>query len=185
MNKRKFLRIAGVVLSLLLLIGGMAYNNYSKPRQVSYRDFINKVDKHQIEEVVIGTGSKLQFKEGGILYETDHPRTEGFKEKLLLKDVKVIEKTHTEFTMVQNILSMGLMLLAFVMIYKAVKKQGLGKGSMSLCSKPIEPSSLQQDFGSIAGNEEAKGQVQDIIDFMRNPDKYRRLGARMPKGVIL
>ncbi len=184
MNKKKVLGIAGIVLGVLLLIGGVAYHKHTQPRQVSYREFINKVDKQQVEEVLLGTGSKIQFKEEGILYETDNPRTEGFKEKLLLSNVKVTEKTHTEFTLIQNIFSMALMILSFVMIYKVVKKQGIGKGNMSLSTKVIEPGSLKQDFSSIAGNEEAKEQVQDIIDFMKNPDKYVQLGARMPKGVI-
>ena len=41
------------------------------------------------------------------------------------------------------------------------------------------------NFSNVAGNEEAKESVKDIVDFLRNPEKYSKYGARMPKGIIL
>ncbi|PHV71984.1 cell division protein FtsH [Sporanaerobium hydrogeniformans] len=187
MRRKRVFLMSGIILGVLLLMGGITWNKHSKPVQMSYNEFISKVENKQIEEVILSSEAKLHFKQYGedISYETDNPRTQSFKEKLLLNNVKVIEKTTTQFDMVQSVISLAFMVAMFTLIFKMVSKQGMSKGAMSLNSKPIEANELKQDFNNIAGNEEAKEQVQDIIDFMKNPEKYAKLGARMPKGIIL
>ncbi|MDF2879107.1 MAG: ATP-dependent metalloprotease FtsH, partial [Clostridia bacterium] len=112
------------------------------------------------------------------------PRVEGFKEKLLLNGIKVVENTSNTSYMFQYIMSTVLFGGLFIFVFRTAKKRG-GGGMMSLAASPVQSDQLTQGFSSIAGNVEAKDQVQDVIDFMKEPEKYARMGARMPKGIIL
>jgi len=51
--------------------------------------------------------------------------------------------------------------------------------------KPVDPETVRVTFDDVAGMDEVEGEITEIVDFLREPDKYRRLGARAPKGVLL
>jgi len=60
-----------------------------------------------------------------------------------------------------------------------------GLGGMQREVKPVEKDKMRVNFSDVAGIDEVKEQVSEIVDFLRNPDKYRRVGAHAPKGVLL
>lgn len=70
-------------------------------------------------------------------------------------------------------------------IFYRVRRSGHKKNDMKLENKMVKVEDLTVDFDNVAGNDEAKEQFKDIIDFIKKPEKYTRLGAKMPKGVIL
>jgi cell division protease FtsH len=78
-------------------------------------------------------------------------------------------------------------LLFFGLWYWIMKRSG--SGSMfsfgSSKAKKYEPSAEQVTFADVAGIDEAKQELAEVVDFLRNPDKYRKLGARIPRGVLL
>ncbi|WP_147050749.1 ATP-dependent zinc metalloprotease FtsH, partial [Kocuria flava] len=69
----------------------------------------------------------------------------------------------------------------------ALRRQTGAMGGMLGSKKPrrVDPSEVRVTFDDVAGIDEVEDQVVEIVDFLKNPDKYRRLGARMPKGVLL
>jgi len=187
MAKNKYFKYIIIGLVLITVVMGIYINKHSKPTNVNYKQFLTMIDQKQVQEVIIGSDAKLKFKRVGDTntYLTDNPRIEGFKEKLLLGGVLVTEKSSSSASVVQSAFSMMLFAGLGIFIFINVKKQGMGKGMMSLSASPVEANTLTQDFSNIAGNVEAKEQVQDVIDFIKSPDKYVRMGARMPKGIIL
>ncbi|GAB3415266.1 ATP-dependent metallopeptidase FtsH/Yme1/Tma family protein [Flindersiella endophytica] len=62
---------------------------------------------------------------------------------------------------------------------------GLGGLGRSKAAKPVEPSKIRVDFNDVAGIDEAKQELTEVVDFLREPAKYQKLGARVPKGVLL
>src|SRR5690606_23385975 len=58
---------------------------------------------------------------------------------------------------------------------------GLGGGK----KKPVDPESVRVTFDDVAGIDEVEKEVSEVVDFLRDPEKYQRLGARAPKGVLL
>src|SRR5690606_34224184 len=50
---------------------------------------------------------------------------------------------------------------------------------------PVDPESVRTTFADVAGIDEVKAEISEIVDYLRNPEKYRKLGARAPKGVLL
>src|SRR5262249_60119865 len=49
----------------------------------------------------------------------------------------------------------------------------------------LQPGKLRTTFADVAGIDEVKGELSDVVDFLKNPDAYRRMGAKMPRGVLL
>ena len=78
-------------------------------------------------------------------------------------------------------------------IYRQAKNIGSGSGggagnifSMGKSrAKMFMPSSIKENFNSVAGAAEAKEELKDIVDFLKNPEKFRRLGAKITRGVLL
>jgi len=74
-------------------------------------------------------------------------------------------------------------------LFRRASKSAAGMGGMSLPggkkAKPIDPEKVRVDFDDVAGIDEVKAEVNEIVDFLKNPDKYRELGAKPPKGVLL
>ena len=154
--------------------------------EVSYLQFVDLLNKGQIKEVRVNNGAMIQFeeKESGKKYKTDNPRKEDFKELLLMNNVKVVEQVES-LSAFQTIISSIFLFGIGGSIFCQVKKNGARNGKMSLGSTMVEAKDLKVDFNHIAGNTEAKEQVKDMIDFIKMPEKYNKLGAKMPKGMML
>src|SRR3954465_6921322 len=76
----------------------------------------------------------------------------------------------------------------FIWFARRAARQGAGGGLMGFGKsgpRRVEPSEQHVTFDDVAGIDEAKQELTEIVDFLRNPDKYRRLGARIPRGVPL
>jgi cell division protease FtsH len=82
-----------------------------------------------------------------------------------------------------------LLLIAFyVWIFRRQKSLmgGMGGGILGAAPrKPVDKETVRVTFDDVAGIDEVEGEINEIVDFLRNPEKYRRLGARAPKGVLL
>lgn len=187
MTKNKYVRYCIIGAVAVAVVLGIYMNKHQRQADMDYVSFLNLVNEKQISEVQLSNEAKLKFKRIGddTTYVTDNPRSEGLKEKLLLTGIKVSESTTSNMYILQYILSTVLFAGLFIFVFKNAKKHGSGGGMMSLSAKPVEAETLTQSFSHIAGNVEAKEQVQDVIDFIKTPDKYVKVGARMPKGIIL
>lgn len=186
-TRKKYVLIIGLVI-LGIIIGSYVVTKQSgKKKEVPYTVFLQQLKHHEIQEVTLSTAATLSYKlnEDDTSYVTDNPRTEDFKEQLLLEGVHVKEKGQPV-----SIYQYGMSILFMVglgwLIFKNVKKANLGRPhQMSLNSEMVQAEALKIGFDEIAGNIEAKEQVKDIIDFIKTPEKYTKLGAKMPKGIIL
>lgn len=185
--KRKYILIPifTAVLSIVSFILMNFSPNQSKAKL--YVDFINDINNKNIASVYV-TGSPIitvRLKDG-TEYVTDNPRTNDFKENLLKEGIKVSEE-RIPFTRNESIaisVFIASMLFLGVIMYKSsgiTTKNILAVDAMNT-STAI---STGYSFESMAGNEEAKESVKDIVDFLKDPHKYSLYGARMPKGIIL
>ena len=190
MNMKKILKkhyLIGLIAIILILIISTGLYRYKKTAMnvISYTKFLELLENQQVSQVAINNGSTIQVKlKNGENYLTDNPRREGFKEALLLQEVKVIESAET-VSVLQYIMSSILMFSMIGLVFYKVKSSASKGNNMGAHIQRIEPKDLEIDLNHIAGNVEAKEQVRDLIDFIQAPDKYHRLGAKMPKGMLL
>ncbi|MCB2357796.1 ATP-dependent metallopeptidase FtsH/Yme1/Tma family protein [Clostridium estertheticum] len=183
-NKYIFLPIITAVLSLVFLI--FVSNTFKVSSDKLYTNFLKDVSLNTISTVYVTTSPKIQVKlKDGTIYETDNPRTNNFKEGLLKDGINVSEQALTSPLEVASISGFVISLIVLgCMCFKPAKRKT--KGMFSASNLDVTAvSDIGFNFENVAGNEEAKDSVQDVVDFLKNPEKYSAYGARMPRGVIL
>src|SRR5699024_9291781 len=113
-----------------------------------------------------------------------NPRTEEFKKELLLHNINVIEKSK-EISDSIILVALGLGLLGVIYFARKNTNKEAQKELKNLSN--IENSEYKGDikFSDVAGNEEAKETLQEMVDFIQNPEIYDNYGARLPRGVLL
>ncbi len=182
-HKWIFLALAFVVAGVVTLF---FYNGSQQRIKIAYNSFIEGVESNNVKSVVLTETEKIQFslKDQPGLFETDNPRNPQLKEQLLIKGIEVNEgKGITVDSVMQILVS-----LAFVI---AVISIGIGRRKDPKTAVAYNVSAASVDgpekttFKDVAGNDEAKDSVRDIVDFIKNPEKYAKFGARMPRGIIL
>lgn len=186
MNKLKkniiFVPIITAIISILAL-GYLSFGskaNYNK--QYSY--FLQDITDNSVSKVIFNNNSLTIFLKDGSKYSTTNPNSPTLKEELLKNNIEVLDeniaspsKTVTSLILLSSIIS-----IAFIL----VSKKSLGTSKITnLDVKDFSEDKNALNFDSVAGNEEAKESLMDIVDFLKNPEKYKEYGARMPKGVIL
>jgi cell division protease FtsH len=183
-NKYILLPTITAILSLAFLI--FVSNTFKVSTDKLYIDFLKDVSSNTISTVYVTTSPKIQVKlKDGTVYETDNPRTNNFKEDLLKNGINVSEQTLTNPIEVASIVGFVLSLIMLgIMSFKSSKIKS--KGMFSATNLDVDAvEDIGFNFQNVAGNEEAKDSVQDVVDFLKNPEKYSAYGARMPKGIIL
>ena len=184
---------------LLLLVAAIWLSvNRSTPANYNYADFTQDLENGQIEEVTIQqneqvpTGSlKITLKSGEeeVLYVTDVKEAED-----LLRDhgidavVKNVPQENWFLNYVLPIL-VGLIVLVFVFVMLNAQNANAGNSSNKMMNFGKSRAKLSRGndvtLKDVAGLREEKEELEEIIDFLKDPEKYTRIGARIPKGVLL
>lgn len=184
--KTKYILIPVIISIISLIMLGIINFSGIKSIDKQYLYFRKDVSNNLVEEVFVSNSPKINVKlKNGTVYQTDNPRLDNFKEQLLESNVQVSETPY--FQKIEILPISTLVISLIVSILMMIKsKARTTKKAFAVDSLDITPEeSTTFDFNSVAGNEEAKESVNDIVDFLKNPEKYSRYGARMPKGIIL
>src|SRR5699024_1045987 len=117
----------------------------------------------------------------GTLFVTDNPKTENFKETLLMNNIKVVESEQS-FSIVESVIFLlfivGIGVVGFF-INKSNSKQAQKEIAAMSNIGNEESNNKETTFEDIAGNEEDKEYMTEIVDFIRSPEKYNRYGDSM------
>lgn len=199
-NKKKpnanFLWFYGVLLVMTLLMNGLLIPNFEKQRvtEVGYGSFIRMLEQKKVEEVklednkisYITKGDKKKYVTGKL----DDPE---LVSKLQESGAKYAQDIPSGNTMIINFFLMWvapfifLMLIGRFLLYGIGKRMGPGGGMMSLgkSNAKLYVKSTGVMFDDVAGQDEAKEALTEIVDFLHEPAKYTAIGAKMPKGALL
>ena len=185
-----------VVLFLLILAlfnlfsgGQSAMNSQTRP----YSDFVAAVDSGSVDGVTLD-GERVIYAIGGQEYVTILPgapeTTQGLTERLLEQNIPVSGKPQEQSgfsTIVMTFLPF--LLLIGVWIYFMNRMQGGGRGGAmgfgKSRAKLLTEKHGRITFDDVAGIDEAKEELEEIVEFLRNPQKFSRLGGKIPKGALL
>lgn len=174
-----------IFVMIALLSTGFLYMKNKNIEEIPYTLFLSHVEKDLVEEVELSNSEKFKvILKNGSVFITDNPRKESFKEELLLNNIKVIERDETISQTIPMLFTIFIMGFLLFHISRNMSKQAARE--MSQMSKiDTENNSKRLTFSDVAGNEEAKEALMDLVDFMKNPEVYNKLGARLPRGVLL
>jgi cell division protease FtsH len=178
-----------LIISIALMSGIYLYINSGRQyKEMPYRLFLIHLEKGLVDEVELSDKAKLTGKlKNGKIFITDNPRTENFKEQLLLHDVKVKEGDKNAI-LGQGIsfilLLAGIGVVAYIINNNNSKQAEKEMATMSKMDTE-DSSSDRTTFNDVAGNEEAKESLRELVDFIKYPENYDKYGARLPRGVLL
>ena len=197
-NKKMWMRGILIIVSVLFLVNAfttMNKNDANKVKKSDYTEFAKRIQNNEIKEVVItekGNGPWMLsvVPKEGKEYKINAIEDPTLVNKLIDKDVKVdvIEEDKPSF-LYTLLISWGPMLLFIgVWIYFMKKMSGGQKGIFSFNKSKaqlIDPDKIGVSFSDVIGCDEAKQEVQEFVDFLKNPDKFSKLGGRVPRGLLL
>src|SRR5690554_3726355 len=175
----------------------MVFQNFSPTttgQQVNYSQFVEMVQQGQVRQVTID-GLQVQGVRGdGSQFQTVRPQVADNKlmDDLLANSVEVIGKEPERQSLWTQLLVAAFPILIIIALFVFFMRQmqggGGGKGPMSFGkskARLLSEDQIKTTFGDVAGVDEAKEDVKELVDFLRDPSKFQRLGGRIPKGVLM
>ncbi len=182
-----------IVLFLLMI---MLFNMFStgqstnSARSVAYSDFISRVDSGEVSRVTIDGERVVFVGRDGQQYTTVRPDDQGLTERLLAAEIPVEARPQQQSGFLSTLmLWLPFLLLIGVWIFFMNRMQGGGRGGAmgfgKSKAKLLTEKHGRVTFDDVAGIDEAKDELEEIVEFLRNPQKFSRLGGKIPKGALL
>ncbi len=189
---------------IIVLVAVMLFNMLAMPwlaehsiKEVDYNTFVSMVQDGKVGQAEIQEqDNRILFtgKDERIIYKTAMVPDSNLLQRLLDAGVSTSGVEIEQTSLLMNILSWVLPLVVFIAIgnfmsRKMVEKMGGGNSMMFNMGKSnakiYVKSSEGIKFADVAGEDEAKENLTEIVEYLHNPDKYREIGASMPKGILL
>jgi cell division protease FtsH len=180
-----------LVISLVFV---MIYHLFNQPKtaqmDVIYSDFLSYVDKSQVTEVTIQGESITGRLSTGKAFKTYAPKDAGAIALLKERGVRISAKPLDDSPWYMTVLVSWLPMLLLIGVWIFFMRQMQGGGGKAMAfgksrARLVTDKTKKVTFADVAGVEEAKAELQEVIDFLRDPKKYTKLGGRIPKGLLL
>ena len=179
-----------VLVVVVVLIWNLSTDFQARDESVSFSEFIRMVDSGQVESVTL-TGNEVSGSttSGESFRSFAPPQYEGLVNRLVERDVAVSarEAAGSPWTSLLYTWAPLLLILGFWIFFMRQVQTG-GNKALSFGKSRAKLSSSSQKkvtFKDVAGVEEPKEELQEIIEFLKEPQKFQKLGGRIPKGVLL
>ncbi len=175
----------------------MVFNNFQNVRhgnEYSYSEFIDAVENGQIDKVTISGQSITGMTTSAEPFETVLPTYDDkLMDTLLNNRVQVMGEKPEKQSFLSQLLLASLPILIILAVFMLFMRQMQGGGSgrggpMSFGkskAKLLSEDQIKTTFEDVAGCDEAKEDVKELVEFLRDPGKYQRLGGKIPRGVLM
>ena len=197
------LLLVAALVTLLCMSYFMKIMNSATNREIPYNEFIGMVEAGQVESVEIGTDQltilpKQPEEKKGLLYQTPTvtyytgkvESDDSLTQRLLAANVEIVGDIPDNSSFLLSILLTYVLPIAlcWILLSFLFRKMSGGGGPMGV-GKSNAKVYVQKETGvtfkDVAGEDEAKESLQEVVDFLHNPGRYVKIGARLPKGALL
>ena len=184
-----------IIIIAIALIASILDNSNS---QLAYSELVSKIEAGEVKEVELesdGTKASVVLKNENFKKEVNIPDVRSFmelvEEPMKAGTIKVTEKSASIFMLILSLLTPFGILVIFFIFWFFLMNTGAQGGSKTMTfgkSKARMINNLDKNkvtFDDVAGVDEEKEELQEIVEFLKNPKKFTDMGARIPKGVLL
>ena len=184
-----------VIAAVLLTV----FNNFSvetQSQQINYSQFVEEVNRDQIRRVIIEGQSITATRANGDIYETVRPAIQDprLMDDLMQHNVVVEGRKPEQQSVWMQLLVAAfpvLIILAIFMFFMRQMQGGMGGGRGGPMAfgkskaRLISEDQIKTTFADVAGCDEAKDDVAELVEFLKDPGRFQRLGGRIPRGILM
>ncbi|MDG5500815.1 ATP-dependent zinc metalloprotease FtsH [Marinobacter sp. BGYM27] len=183
-----------LIIAAVLLMVFQNFSPTTSGQQVNYSQFVQMVQQGQVKQVTIDGLDIHGIRGDSTRFDTVRPQVPDTKlmDDLLANNVVVVGKEPDRQSIWTQLLVASFPILIIIALFVFFMRQmqggGGGKGPMSFGkskARLMSEDQIKTTFSDVAGVDEAKEDVKEIVDFLRDPSKFQRLGGRIPKGVLM
>lgn len=181
-----------VVVAIVMMTAYQSFNSNGVSDSTDYTTFVYDVSNSQVKEARFDANEITVTKNDGSKYMTVMPPLEDKKllDDLLNKKVKIEGTPFEKRSLLSQILISWFPMLFLVGVWIFFMRQMQGGGSKAMSFGKSRAKMLNQDqikvtFADVAGCDEAKEEVGEVVDFLREPKKFQNLGGKIPKGILM
>ncbi len=204
-QKNNWIKILIASIIFVIIIGFVSYSYFEikKEEDLAYTQFIEMINRNEIEQIKLTTGSnnisvilkaqgeREKLSEEERTEKVIAPSMQAFMEWIQEKismgqiDSKLIqEPTNPMFSISERLFSLLPTILLIVLMLMIFKMQGFG-GDNGKVYGGEENKSTDVKFDDVAGLDEEKSELVEIVDFLKKPEAYQKMGAKIPRGILL
>jgi cell division protease FtsH len=190
-NTVKQIAIWVIIAIIMMSVFNQFANKNGADNKIVYSQFINEVKQGRVAKVTIEGRVLHGEMNDGKKFNSYAPYDPGMMGDLLKNNIRVEAKPEQEQSLLMSLLiNWGPMLLLIgVWVFFMRQMQGGGKGGAFSFGKSkarqLDEASNQTTFADVAGCDEAKEEVFELVEFLRDPGKFQKLGGRIPRGVLM
>jgi len=183
-----------VVIAIVLMT---VFNSFQGQRNrapaISYTQFLEQVKEGNVTSVVIHKDGRIEgITSSGSAFVTESPDDPGLIGDLIDAGVDIRAKPPEQPSLLKLILINWFPLIILIALWIFFMRQmqggGAGRGAMSFGkskARMLSEDQVKVTFADVAGVEEAKEEVKEVVDFLKDPAKFQRLGGKIPKGILM